>query len=229
MSTLQKTQTIPTFDQSLIIGFTKDCKSTNIPDDIINLCFNYYTLTDIWDINNKSDRIQITNSSFTICKMLIYKYATIVANQVCRKGIHHWRLKLIKSIINESITLNYNNIIGIVDTETLNSESVYFDYQEAVGRHSCYYLMGYLRFAECCKLWNGKEKIRFEKKFKDTNDIIDVWLDLDHGILSYYLGKENCWIVTNEIDTNKEYKLYVTINGRGTSFEILSYHHQMKE
>ena len=54
-----------------------------------------------------------------------------------------------------------------------------------------------------------------------------MYLDLYKGALSHKINRVDHGLINNKIDTDKAYKLFITINGDGTSFPILSYENQL--
>ena len=68
-----------------------------------------------------------------------------------------------------------------------------------------------------------KEYQQYGQDFRTENSVIEMCLDLNKGTLSYIINGTNYGVAHDDIDTNKEYKLFITISGYGTTFEIVSY------
>ena len=48
-------------------------------------------------------------------------------------------------------------------------------------------------------------------------------LDLEKGELRFAINGKDYEIARDDVDINKEYRMFITINGKDASFEIISY------
>ena len=66
-----------------------------------------YINTDKWDMNNKGDHI-LVNNKLIICN--IDRYQSVFGCNIAQNGIHHWKLKIIKTTYH----MLWNTMIGIL-------------------------------------------------------------------------------------------------------------------
>ena len=197
-----------------------------VPEEIIQLCLIYYLIFEEWDENCKGHYINIVDVSKRIFKCTVNNYQSILASQVCSKGLHHWTLKLLEYThrVDDNKT-NWNNVVGVVDTDLLKDIN-YNTYLGCYDAKTIYFYIGWLDSQNHATTYDsrrGEQHKEYGESFKKADDVIDVYLDLNEGTLSYGINGTDYGVAFDDVDVDKEYRLFLIISGEGTSFQILSY------
>ena len=226
MATPAQLKQIKQTDLDLMAGFirSKVSDKMNAPTGILQLCLIYYLIFEEWDETKKGSHLEIPNSLRTICECSCSGYQTILGSKLCSKGIHQWTIQLLK--VKQPFATNWSNVVGIVDTSLLNKNTDYDGYLNH-RKDTIYFFIGWLRASNGQRIYkrHGAQFQAYGAPFKTAKDIIDIYLDLNKGTLGFGINGKDYGIAYS-VDTTREYKLFVTMSGKGTSFEILSYSYE---
>lgn len=219
-------------DKHLASGYIRRVYSNAIPDEIVQICLLFYVIFEKWDGNYKDNGMEIMNPSHTICKCKYDKYQSIIGTVTAKRTqqsglIHRWKLKLLKWSKGYE---NWHSVIGILNAENPDWNN------KCTGIAPCntsvnYFFVGWLQSLKSPrvpKLSNNSltDYVGYGEAVNNDNDIVEMILDLKKGTLGYVINGTDYGIARDDVDVNGEYKMFITINGNGTSFEIVSYQNE---
>ena len=199
-------------------------ENKHIPEDIIHFLIMCYRLFEEWAFDCKGKYISLSKSSIMyfndICEcQSMDGYQSVFGINKVNKGYHHWTLKLLNLIINPEkikVETSWRIIVGIFD-----ASSSYNGYQ----------------FVWNCAKKNENDTIDTvyglgkdlqQNKYNQygaigkTGHIIDIYLDFNKQTLSFGINGKNYGVAFSEIP-QKTYRLAITLTGKGTSMQIVSY------
>lgn len=213
-------------DHLLINGYTRRSSEYLIPKVVNELCLQYFAIFEEWDDEWKSESIQIENDSLNhrcICTDNSHYFHTILGTKRVRYGKHHWRLKLKEYRSNWGY---WRNVCGIVKTSEFTKDMLTSN--QCVNYQHGYFYIGFVMYKALSAITSDQSSHKltpYGRSMVMFGDIIDIYLDLEYGTLSFALNGEYFGI-SHRIDIDTEYRICVVLNGKNTSFEILSYTHQ---
>eukprot|EP01084_Bolivina_argentea_P019532 36303_1 len=143
---------------------------------------------------------------------------TVISTSSIENNYYHWRFK----ILNESYHMTHIDtyIVGIVEdkphAQKLSSDDVLKD------KNSCLFF-GSLNKKSIAggEIWTLPE---YGVKWHKHNDILDMYLDLNQGELSFVINNKGCGVAFKDIDTKTSYRMMMKLYS-GDSVELISYHH----
>ena len=209
--------------KDLLRGWTRPSASNaiNIPDEIIQICILFYLIVEEWNENGKGKTIEIMNESATICECMDDSYQMISGSIICKRNVctfHRWTLKLLKY----NPIKYWNNVVGIVDTKRV--DPCITDFGDNIKRDGTYFFIGYSKAYLKPQLMKAEgSKFNYGESVNKENDIIEMVLDLKRGTLGFIINGTDYGVARDDIQIDGEYCMFITVNGKGTSFEILSY------
>eukprot|EP01084_Bolivina_argentea_P000504 945_1 len=212
-------------DQHLMYGFARFHCDRLVPDAIIDMCLNYYVIFEEWDNGWKSDLIVITEKYNNRCTVIDNSncFHTVLGIKRVKYGKHHWRIKLKEYISNWGY---WRNVVGIVKTSQFEKSMLQSNI--CVNFEQGYFFIGWACHKTQSVITSDKNTHKLKpygRAMVMFGDIVDIYLDLEYGTLSFALNGEY-FGVSHRVDINTEYRLCITINGKDTSFQILSYTQQ---
>eukprot|EP01084_Bolivina_argentea_P079325 143910_1 len=187
----------------LVYGYINhiDIKSTSIADDLKKLICSFYPTIDSFDTTNKSDAMDTTqnNKIAIMCNPISGgRFAQIFGTyNVNKNEIYKCTLKLIKI---------YSSTFGIWDTDDVEASLQQGGKQRNNELFNAYGLA-----------WNGyiynrsNDGKKYANKRLKKGDIIEMYLDLINGQLSFKINQNDLGIAFANIDTSKSYKMFVAM------------------
>eukprot|EP01084_Bolivina_argentea_P013776 25828_1 len=214
-------QTLSRFEKDLVNGYYRfNSDIYVIPNVVMKLSMLYLWIFDEFvpnnAINDTKYGIQISGLNNTICECIEYNDNTI-KNIVFSKNIlvaknyffYHWRFIILSESLVEKSN-EYNFIIGVKPFNSIENNN---DGYSIIGSHG-------LKLCGLTNTVNSYSKKRFYKK----NDILDMYLNLDKGELSYMINNNPLGIAYTKLDTNIKYKMYCKLLNKNSKLELISYH-----
>ena len=170
--------------------FSTDNPYYIMPIDIIYICAIYYDVIDEFDPEYTPNTFKIEDNILT--KLKDGKHSVMLKKEL-NGGCHHWKFLLLK-YSQSNLTLSF----GIFKTKQLTKDSI----NEYCGKTpNCAYIFNvgfYHKLNDHNKKLVGfcLSKKRYGEKCT-TNDIIDMYLDLDKLELSYAINGKNYGVAHN--------------------------------
>lgn len=186
-----------------------------------------YVLSDKWDMNNKGDNILVNNK---ICHCDIdNEYQSVFGLQIVSNGIHHWRLKIIKTTYH----MLWNTMIGILqinkDENKNNKKKVRNTYFTENGHSfsfigNCSALEPNINI-DCKNIKSDQDdeddQVKYGQILKNGS-IIDVIFDGNKHTLKYKIDGIDFGIAYQRIPVGK-YCLAVTMTQKNDQMQLISY------
>ena len=216
------------FDKLLVNGYARlVMDNILIPKVIIQLFMDYYVIFEEWDAEWKSESMEIQQKlNYRImCLNNSEMFHIALGMKNVKYGQHHWRLRLNKYRSNWG---NWRNIVGVVKSERITKAML--ESKKCLDAKHGYFYIGWLNSRSCSAVTSDNvENMNILRQYGRVmvmfGDIVDIYLDLEYGALSFALNGIYFGIA-QRIDINTQYRLCVILNGKSSSFDILSYTQQ---
>lgn len=223
--------------ESLIVsGYIRLNAGDTISFGIIQICLAFYAFLDRWDFENKSDKIKIYGKGHQIVTSLLdnddkaQNYQTILGVRRVSRGIHHWKLKIVKHYEGKGagywrLTVG---VIRINDAELMEKQDCIYD-----CKWGSFEWM-YRKQISCSVVVNnsghgtnpadtGNHK-GCGAGCKAVGDVMDIFLDLESDKKCFAFGSKDKYhgIIEDDIDSG-EYCLHVTFGIKDIALEIIDF------
>eukprot|EP01084_Bolivina_argentea_P119316 211569_1 len=205
---LKYADTLPNFEQDLVKGYYRlNCNGWYIPDVIMKLSMLYVWILDEFVLANEGhkDLVRTSGLNHTILECI----ENGLKSSVLGKNIissthpyHHWRFQILEHGSNTSHD-EYNFIVGV----------------KPMDRNVAYSFIGSHGLKS-----HGLTEWYTKKRFTKNNDILDMFLDLREGQLSYIINNQSLGVAYDNLDTTRPYRMYCSLSNQGATLELLSYH-----
>lgn len=180
-----------------------------------------YINTDKWDMNDKGDHI-LVNNKISVCN-IDNEYQSIFGCNEAINGIHHWRLKVIKTTYH----MLWNTMIGIIQ---INNKSKARNTYFTENGHS-YAFIGNCSALEPNLNINAKnvksdeddedDQVKYGEMLKNGS-VVDIIFDCNKHTLKYIIDNNDYGIAYEHIPVGK-YCLAVTMTQKNDQIQLISY------
>ena len=213
-------------NEHLIFGYVhqieQNYKNMNIPIDIINLVAYFYLLYDEWDVNEKSECIQLSNNNTCIQNIDTtkgyYTMSSIFGTTICKRdnGKYEWKLQVTNTNTNHQFEdMNGSNVIGIIKIGRYRDKSKNIDLDDDFLRSFYGYGVCHGKAKATCNVpvavfFDSLQDSKYGELFANINDTMTVCLDMDNYTLSYNINGTD-YGKAFDVDKDSDYKFAVSI------------------
>eukprot|EP01084_Bolivina_argentea_P200600 343023_1 len=176
-----------------------------IPPLVYKICLAFYTVKDEWNVNKIGDEVIIKDRTIT------YKSAglwhTVYGTMKCKyPNKYTWEMRI------ESLASRKEIMIGIADINT--------NYQNHdVARANAFLFWSWN--SGTCSYRDTVYRTKGYGKVLVASDIIKMTLDLRNNSLSFMINNKDYGVVIDDIPSDKEYNLVVSLGDPGTTLTLL--------
>ena len=216
-------------EQDIVFGFVHEIEKLfpidnpyyNISKFIIYICLSFYHILDKWDINCKSQHIQIKDNVITGHNL---DYQTAFLHTICKSpNKYHWRFKI--ELFNGKYA-SWNNLIGVykLNDRPLPSLSVENDF---VHMDNC----GYAFVSSSGELTDASSPGDYCVNGTVLNtefgiackqgDTIEMTLDLTQWTIGYVINGKDYGVAFRDIE-KCDYRAAVCVYGTEIAVKLLS-------
>eukprot|EP01084_Bolivina_argentea_P213155 362119_1 len=200
------------FEKDLVVGYYRSNYNEYISNDIKQLSMMFLWILEEFDDKTKTRFVKIKGLNNNIFRYIGNEntyplYGTVFGRHIISKSkqlannYYHWRFKIVSRSITASVKENF--IVGLIK-ESLSDSLVF------VGSHA--------------SVKQNDNLSDYGKKFNKKGDILDMYLDLNKGQLSFIINNNDCGVAFDNINTNINYRMTVSLCGNKSCIRLISYH-----
>lgn len=206
--------------ESLCFGFCRQISSKMLPDAVIPIIIVFALHSDRWDPEHIGSKLTISGINGDIITTKAEGYQSAYGSNNVSSGRHLWTLKILKFVHNSlKGDAWWRLTVGVVDASKESPTELYF----SLNRYEFVCVAYITRTDSDLQSQLGLNSDNKYGRVCKEDDIIGIDLDMDRKTLSFLINGENQGVAFKDVDAQKEFKLAVSLTGKGTCLQLVSY------